>query len=147
MKNLEKYAPEELLFEAMNNANQQKMTKHEYYLGIAEAVMQRSNCLRRKYGAVIIKDDEIIATGYNGVPRGEKHCETCSKGNSKDYINQCRSVHAEMNAIISAARRDMLGSTLYLASDKPNAKPCDICRRLIINAGIAKVITKEKIKK
>ena len=123
------------------------MTKHEYYLGIAEAVMQRSNCLRRKYGAVIIKDDEIIATGYNGVPRGEKHCETCSKGNSKDYINQCRSVHAEMNAIISAARRDMLGSTLYLASDKPNAKPCDICRRLIINAGIAKVITKEKIKK
>ena len=105
--------------------------------------MQRSNCLRRKYGAVIVKDDEIIATGYNGVPRGEKHCEICSKQDSKDYINQCRSVHAEMNAIISAARRDMLGSILYLASDKPNAKPCDICRRLIINAGIAKVITKE----
>lgn len=120
-----------------------RLTKHEYYLNIAEAVMQRSNCLRRKYGAVIVKDDEIIATGYNGVPRGEKHCETCSKQNSKDYINQCHSVHAEMNAIISAARRDMLGSTLYLASDQPNAKPCDICRRLIINAGIAKVVTKE----
>jgi len=120
-----------------------RLTKHEYYLNIAEAVMQRSNCLRRKYGAVIVKDDEIIATGYNGVPRGEKHCETCSKQNSKDYTNQCHSVHAEMNAIISAARRDMLSSTLYLASDQPNAKPCDICRRLIINAGIAKVITKE----
>ena len=105
--------------------------------------MQRSNCLRRKYGAVIVKDDEIIATGYNGVPRGEKHCEICSKQDSKDYANQCHSVHAEMNAIISAARRDMIGSILYLASDKPNAKTCDICRRLIINAGIAKVITKE----
>jgi len=105
--------------------------------------MQRSNCLRRKYGAVIVKNDEIIATGYNGVPRGEIHCEICSKQNGKDYENQCRSVHAEMNAIISASRSEMLGSTLYLASDQPNAKPCDICRRLIINAGIARVITKE----
>jgi len=118
-------------------------TKKEYYLNIAEAVMQRSNCLRRKYGAVIVKDDEIIATGYNGAPRGEKHCEICSKQNSKDYENQCHSVHAEMNAIISASRRDMLGATLYLASDAPNPEPCDICRRLIKNAGIKEVITNE----
>lgn len=105
--------------------------------------MQRSNCLRRKYGAVIVKNDEIIATGYNGVPRGESHCVSCSKQDSKDYENQCHSVHAEMNAIISASRRDMIGATLYLASDKPNAEPCDICRRLIINAGIKRVLTRE----
>ena len=120
-------------------------TKDEYYLNIAEAVMQRSTCLRRKYGAVIVKNDEIIATGYNGVPRGEIHCEICSKQNSKDYENQCHSVHAEMNAIISAPRSDMIDAILYLASDQPNAKPCDICRRLIVNASIKEVITREKL--
>ena len=120
-------------------------TKDEYYLNIAEAVMQRSTCLRRKYGAVIVKNDEIIATGYNGVPRSEIHCEICFKQNSKDYENQCRSVHAEMNAIISASRSDMIDAILYLASDQPNAKPCDICRRLIVNASIKEVITREKL--
>ena len=121
--------------------------KHEYYLNIAEAVMQRSTCLRRKYGAVIVKDDEVIATGYNGPPRSEAHCTKCWREINNIPHGQryeaCRSVHAEMNAIISAARRDMIGATLYLASDQPNAKPCDICRRLILNAGIDKVITRE----
>ena len=121
-------------------------SKDEYYLNIAEAVMQRSNCLRRKYGAVIVKNDEIIATGYNGVPRGKEHCQVCTKQDSKDYENQCHSVHAEMNAIISASRRDMIGATLYLTSDKPNAEPCDICKRLIINTGIERVLTRERIK-
>ena len=125
--------------------------KNEYYLNIAEAVMQRSTCLRRKYGAVIVKDDEIIATGYNGAPRGSVNC--CETGfcyrqaheipHGEQY-EKCRSVHSEMNAIISASRRDMIGATLYLASDYPNAEPCDICKRLIKNAGIERVITREK---
>ena len=127
-------------------------SKDEYYLNIAEAVMQRSTCLRRKYGAVIVKDDEIISTGYNGAPRGEPNCsETGHCWREENNIphgeryEACHSVHGEMNAIISAARRDMIGSTLYLASDKPDAKPCDICRRLILNAGIGRVVTKEMV--
>ena len=127
-------------------------TKDEYYLTIAEAVMARSTCLRRKYGAVIVKDDEIIATGYNGAPRGEENCcdfDYCLRDelhipHGENYL-KCKSVHAEQNAIISASRRDMLGATLYLACNVPNAEPCDMCRRLIKNAGIAKVITREKI--
>ena len=119
-------------------------TKDEYYLNIAEAVMQRSTCLRRKYGAVIVKNDEIIATGYNDAPRGEQHCVTCNRPNGGDYLT-CKSVHAEMNAIISAPRSDMIDAILYLASDQPNAKPCDICRRLIVNASIKEVITREKL--
>ena len=126
--------------------------KDDYYLTIAEAVMARSTCLRRKYGAVIVKNDEIIATGYNGSPRGEENC--CDINHCmRDFLNiphgkryeLCCSVHAEANAIISASRRDMQGATLYLASSEPNAEPCDMCRRLIKNAGIAKVITREKI--
>ena len=127
-------------------------TKDEYYLNIAEAVMQRSTCLRRKYGAVIVKDDEIISTGYNGTPRGEANCNEighCWREENNiphgERYEACRSVHAEMNAIISASRRNMIGSTLYLASDKPDAKPCDICRRLIQNAGISRVVTKEMV--
>ena len=127
-------------------------TKNEYYLNIAEAVMARSTCLRRKYGAVIVKDDEIISTGYNGSPRGETNC--CDVGECwrqqhniphGQRYELCCSVHAEANAIISASRRDMQGATLYLASSAPNAEPCDMCRRLIKNAGIARVITREKI--
>ena len=126
--------------------------KDEYYLNIAEAVMARSTCLRRKYGSVIVKNDEIIATGYNGSPRGEVNC--CDTGycwrkehnipRGQDY-SHCKSVHSEANAIISASRRDMQGAVLYLASSEPDAQPCDMCRRLIKNAGIARVITREKI--
>lgn len=128
-----------------------RISKDNYYLGIALAVSKRSTCLKRKYGAVIVKDDEIIATGYNGSPRGEKNC--CEIGfckrlnvehNSGDY-SDCHAVHAEQNAMLSAARRDMIGATLYLAGyDKDgqiitDATPCPICARMIKNAGIENV--------
>ena len=129
--------------------------KHGYYLSIAEAVLARSTCLRRKYGAVIVKDDEIISTGYNGTPRGTPNC--CDVGFCKrenlhiphgERYESCKSIHAEMNAIISASRKDMLGSTLYLAGKEADgsiiyyAEPCLMCRRLIINAGIEQVISR-----
>lgn len=123
--------------------------KDHYYLGIAQAVAKRSTCLRRQYGAVIVKNDEIIATGYNGAPRGFVNCcdtgecmRTGHKHNDGDY-SSCKSVHAEMNAIISAARRDMIGATLYLAGfqdEKPiDSAPCPVCERMIQNAGIIRV--------
>ena len=123
----------------------------EYYLGIAKAVSARSTCIRKHYGTVIVKNGEIIATGYNNPPRGEPHCYTCTKcKNGKDastYID-CPAVHAEMNAIISASRNEMLGADLYLAgfdvtSGVPaecEAWPCEICLRLIKNAGINSII-------
>ena len=126
-------------------------SKDNYYLSIAEAVMTRSTCIRRKYGAVIVNNDEIISTGYNGAPRCEENC--CDINNCmREMLNiphgqryeLCCSVHGEANAIISASRRDMQGATLYLASSEPNAEPCDMCRRLIKNAGISKVVTREK---
>ncbi|MDR1328122.1 MAG: cytidine deaminase [Oscillospiraceae bacterium] len=128
--------------------------KENYYLDIAETVMERSTCLRRKYGAIIVHNDEIVATGYNGAPRGRKNCLDLGKC-TRDELNipsgeryeLCRSVHAEANAIISAARRDMLGATLYLAGQNcktnellSDTTSCLMCRRLIINAGITKVV-------
>ncbi len=129
-----------------------RKSKNLYYLGIAEAVLERSTCLRRKYGAVIVKNDEIISTGYNGAPRGWENCDEivyCEREALKiphgERFELCKSVHAEMNAIISASRRDMIGSTLYLAEKNlENPEPCTMCRRLIINAGIEKVITKSQ---
>lgn len=126
--------------------------KTKYYIGIAQAVSKRSTCLRRQYGAVIVKDDEIIATGYNGSPRGcENCCDTgvCNRVNAKHNdgnYTECPAVHAEMNAIISASRKDVIGSTLYLAGFEngqkiENAEPCPICERLIQNAGIERVIS------
>ena len=115
-------------------------SKDDYYLSIAETVLTRSTCLRRKYGAVIVKDDDVISTGYNGSPRGSKNC-------SEGY-EICPAVHAEANAIISASRRDMLGATLYLAGQEADgtpitdAKPCCMCYRLILNAGISAIITR-----
>lgn len=136
--------------------NLNRKSKDEYYLNIAEAVLERSTCLRRKYGAVIVKDDEIISTGYNGCPRGDVNC--CDSGfcyrerknipHGERYEAR-RSVHAEMNAIIPASRRDMTGSTLYLAgieadgSYVPDIAPCSICLRLIFNAGIQAVVTRK----
>lgn len=131
-------------------------SKDEYYLNIAEAVLARSTCLRRKYGAVIVKDDEIISTGYNGSPRGAKNCcdvgfcyrEQAGIPHGERY-ESCCGVHAEANAIISASRRDMKGSTLYLAGQEADGIPvkdiasCLMCRRLIVNAGIHAVITKD----
>lgn len=132
----------------------QRITKDEYYLNIAAAVSQRSTCLRRRYGAVIIKNDEIIATGYNGAARGEPNC--CDEGEcwrERNHIphgeqyEKCVAVHAEQNAIISAARRDMLGATLYLAGFDDRGElaapaPCLICSRLIKNAGISEIVVK-----
>lgn len=132
----------------------ERKNKVNYYLDIAQATISRSTCLRRQYGAIIVKNDEIISTGYNGAPRGRKNC--CDLGFCKrealnvprgERYELCRSVHAEANAIISAARRDMVGGTLYLAGRDaatgkmlPDATPCSMCRRLIINAGLSKVI-------
>ena len=131
-----------------------RVDKENYYLDIAQTVCGRSTCLRRCYGAIIVKNDEIVSTGYNGAPRGRKNCmdlgycarEAMNIPSGQRY-ELCRSVHAEMNAIISAARRDTLGSTLYLAGREAatgellrHATSCSMCRRLIINAGIERVV-------
>ena len=128
-----------------------RISVDEYYLKIAEAVSKRSSCLKRQYGAVIVKNKEIISTGYNGSPRGEVNC--CDIGkcerihvphNSGQY-DQCSSVHAEMNAMLTASRASMLGATLYLYGEQ-NGKvvdgtPCPVCSRLIKNAGITRVVS------
>ena len=129
--------------------------KNEYYLNIAAEVAKRSTCLRRQYGAIIVKNDEIISTGYNGAPRGENNCcdmnycyrEAHNIPHGEQY-EKCVSVHAEQNAIISARRQDMIGATLYLAGWENGtrmapgeARPCTICWRLIKNAGIKEVIS------
>ena len=131
------------------------MTKDEYYLGIALAVAKKSTCLKKQYGAIIVKNDQVLATGYNGPVRGEPHCTKCSKidcnKDEAEYLT-CKSVHAEMNAIISASRNEMLGATLYLAGyitstgeENLNVEPCEICLRLIKNAGIDKVIVRQGV--
>lgn len=138
-----------------------RIDKHNYYLNIAQEVAARGTCLRRNYGAIIVKNDEIIATGYTGAPRGRKNCvdlQRCRREElnvkSGERYDLSRSVHAEANCIISASRRDMIGSTMYLAGlSMPGgelyeeAACCDMCKRLIINSGIENVIvrnTKEK---
>ena len=126
-------------------------TKHEYYLDIARAVAKRSTCRRRQYGAVIVNNDEIVATGYNGAPRGVLDCleramcwrEEHGVPHGEQY-EKCISVHAEQNAIISAARSEMIDGTIYLVgfengSEIDNPKPCDICMRMIRNAGISQI--------
>lgn len=132
----------------------ERIDKINYYLDIAETVLKRSTCIRRQFGAVIVKNDEIISTGYNGSPRGRKNCSDIglcirSKLNIPrgERYELCRSVHAEQNAIISASRNELIGSTIYLACHDAitqildgNVEPCSMCRRFIINAGIDKVI-------
>ncbi|MCD8143732.1 MAG: deaminase [Oscillospiraceae bacterium] len=132
----------------------ERLDKENYYLDIAEAVLERSTCLRRCYGAIIVRNDEIISTGYNGAPRGRKNCidlgyctRDAMKVPSGERYELCRSVHAEANAIISASRAEMLGGTLYLAGRDAktgellsNATSCSMCRRQIINAGISRVV-------
>lgn len=132
--------------------------RYNYYLDIAEVVAEKGKCYRKKYGALIVKNDEIIATGYNGAPRGRRDCFQCGscirlennipRGTRYEL---CKSVHAEQNAIISAARRDMIGSTLFLVGidmddfNMPyvkNTQPCLMCKKMIINAGIAEVIVR-----
>ena len=132
----------------------QRIDKENYYLDIAQTVMERSTCLRRWYGAIIVRNDEIVATGYNGAPRGRANCSelgTCIREQMQVPRGQryelCRSVHAEANAIISASRNECIGATLYLAGRDaatgrllPDATSCSMCRRIIINAGIARVV-------
>ncbi|MBQ9120512.1 MAG: cytidine deaminase [Lachnospiraceae bacterium] len=135
----------------------ERRDKINYYLDIAEAVSKRSTCLRRIYGAVIVKNDEIISTGYVGAPRGRKNCsdlnycvrEKLAIPRGERY-ELCRSVHAEMNAIISAPREKMLGATLYLVGfEMPGmtyiakSSSCSMCKRTVINAGIEQVIIRD----
>lgn len=134
-----------------------RIDKTNYYLDIAETVSERGTCLRKNYGCIIVKNDEVISTGYAGAPRGRINCidlKECTKKKIYPDIHHggydgCRSVHAEQNAIISAARKDMIGATMYLvgkrkdsASYEEGAMPCQTCRKLIINAGINKVVVR-----
>ena len=135
----------------------ERIDKINYYLDIAQTVLERSTCRRRHYGAIIVRNDEIIATGYNGAPRGRINCDElgyCVREQlsipSGERYELCRSVHAEANAIISASRREVLGATLYMACRDPatgalipGSTSCSMCRRLIINAGIAKVVIRD----
>lgn len=134
-----------------------RVSKENYYLDIAQTVSERATCLRKKYGALIVQNDIIIATGYNGAPRGRENC-TDLKGCMREKLGLprgeryelCRSVHAEANAIIAASRENMIGSTLYMCctdpddgSIVPNVCSCMMCKRLIINAGIENVVVRE----
>ena len=135
----------------------ERRDKVNYYLDLAETVAQRSTCLRRRYGAVIVKNDEVISTGYVGAPRGRANCSDlgyCLRTQLNvprgERYELCRSVHAEANAIISGSRRDMLGSTLYLAGQEvptgeyiQNATCCFMCKRMVINAGIETVVVRD----
>ncbi len=134
-----------------------RLSKENYYLDIAQTVSERSTCLRRRFGAIIVKNDTIISTGYNGAPRGRVNCSDlnfCMRDKlgipRGERYELCRSVHAEANAIIAAARENMLGSTLYMCCTDPhtgdivgNVCSCMMCKRMAINAGIEKVITRE----
>ena len=135
----------------------ERRDKVNYYLDLAETVAQRSTCLRRRYGAVIVKNDEVISTGSVGAPRGRANCSDlgyCLRTQLNvprgERYELCRSVHAEANAIISGSRRDMLGSTLYLAGQEvptgeyiQNATCCSMCKRMVINAGIETVVVRD----
>ena len=133
-----------------------RVDKINSYLDMAEVALERATCLRKKWGAVIVKNDEIIATGYNGAPRGRKNCidinyckrEAMNIPRGERY-EMCRSVHAEANAIISASRKDLLDSTLYMVGIETtngeyvkHARPCAMCKRMIINAGIKNIVVR-----
>lgn len=135
----------------------ERIDKNNYYLDIAETVLERGTCLRRLYGAIIVKNDEVISTGYVGAPRGRKNCSDlkyCQREKLEiprgERYEMCRSVHAEQNAIISASRKDLIGSDLYLVGKDAktgeyveNAMPCILCKRFIINAGIENVYIRQ----
>ena len=133
-----------------------RVDKINYYLDLAEVALERSTCIRRKWGAVIVKNDEIIATGYNGAPRGRKNCidlDYCMREKMQiprgERYEMCRSVHAEANAIISASRRDLIDATIYMVGVEASngeyvahARPCAMCKRMIINAGIKNIVVR-----
>ena len=132
-----------------------RISKKDYYLDIARSVSKRSTCLRRQYGAVIVRDDEMVSTGYNGSARGELNCCDVGRCYRKEQgiphgeqYEKCVAVHAEQNAIISASRAHLMGADMYLVGfeydgqELEDVKPCLICERMIKNAGIKEVITK-----
>ncbi|MCR4692848.1 MAG: cytidine deaminase [Firmicutes bacterium] len=135
----------------------ERRDKRNYYLDIAQTVAERGTCLRRNYGAIIVKNDEIISTGYVGAPRGRKNYSymgVCIRQQLQiprgERYEMCRSVHAEANAIISASRNELIGSTLYLVglemSDGNIVKGsccCSMCKRMVINAGIDEVVIRD----
>ena len=135
----------------------ERVSKVDYYLDIAKTVAKRATCLRRKYGAIIVKNDAIIATGYNGAPRGRQNCCTlgfCMRESMQiprgERYELCRSVHAEANAIISASREEMIGATLYLSGLnaqsgqlESSVDSCMMCKRMIINAGISTLVVRD----
>ncbi len=132
----------------------QRRDRENYYLDIAQAVLGRGTCLRRNFGAISVKNDQILSTGYAGAPRGRQNCSdlgVCLREKlgvpRGERYELCRSVHAEANAIIHASRSEMTGATLYLVGVDaqteelvPDASPCSMCKRMIINAGISRVI-------
>lgn len=154
--------------------NQSKKTykrpiKDEYYLDIALAVSKRSTCLKRHYGCVIVKDDIIVATGYNGSPRGEENCcdrGTCKRAEAERYTSyeKCDAIHAEQNALMAASFQQLNGATLYLACEEygvnqeksamweeeildfhedKNPIPCPLCQRMLKNSGIVRVVNRK----
>lgn len=131
----------------------QRISKIDTYLNVAEAFAYRSTCIKRKYGAVIVKDDAVVSTGYNGSPRGFVNC--CDTGecprmerglHQGEGYELCRAIHAEQNALLNCSREQTMGADLYLAGINPldnsvhRAKPCPLCARLIIQSGIRNVI-------
>lgn len=135
----------------------ERKSKINYYLDIAEAVSKRSTCLRKHFGAIIVKDDSIVSTGYNGAPRGRKNCcdlNYCLRDELKiprgERYELCRSIHAEANAIIAASRDEMIGSTMYMACIDgktgelvSGTSSCAMCKRTVINAGISTLIVRD----
>lgn len=140
-----------------NGDKMERVSKHNYYLDIAQTVSERSTCLRRCFGAIIVKNDVIVSTGYNGAPRGRQNCSDlgfCFREKLNiprgERYELCRSVHSEANAIIAAPRDQMLGSTLYMVCTAPGTgeilggtSSCMMCKRMIINAGISTVIIRD----
>ena len=136
----------------------QRPSKDEYYLAIALEVSRRGTCLRRNYGAVVVNRDHIVSTGYSGAPRGQTNCLDlghCPRQTAHipagERYELCRSVHAEMNAVIHASREEMIGGTLYLAGceyetgrEVFGARPCRLCARVVINAGLAAVVARDE---
>ena len=135
----------------------ERVSKENYYLDIARTVAERGTCIRRKFGAIIVKDDVIVSTGYNGAPRGRQNCtdmNMCMRDKlgipRGERYEMCRSVHAEANAIIAAPREQMLGSTLYMCctdprdgSIVPDTNSCMMCKKLAINAGIERLVVRD----
>ena len=141
----------------LKERNMERVSKHNYYLDIAQTVAERSTCLRRKFGSIIVKNDVIVSTGYNGSPRGRKNCDelgSCYRDKlgipRGERYEMCRSVHSEQNAIIAAPREQMLGATLYMVcvspedgAVMPGTTCCMMCKRVVINAGISTVIVRD----